>query len=75
MNKITALPGHGALTFRALLVFTGHDPARFAVKKESGGVSVEGGGTAVTYTHDAWVAQFGRDLYQGVYGPAEPHRS
>lgn len=74
MNKITTVSSPGALTFRALLVFSGRDPAAFAVKEESGRVLVEGGGNTVSYASASWVAHFGRDLYQGLYGPAPEPR-
>jgi hypothetical protein len=71
MNTITVASTPGALTFRALLVFSGYDPEGFVVRREPGGVVVEGCGHAVVYPQDAWVARFGRDLYQGVYGRPE----
>jgi hypothetical protein len=69
MNTITLLPTRCPLMFRALLVFCGHDPAGFAVKEESGMALVQAPGKTVAYPQAAWVAHFGRDLYQGVYGP------
>jgi hypothetical protein len=56
--------------FKALLVVSGRDPARFAVIEEAGGVvRVESGDCAVRYDAGSWVSRFGRDLYRDVFGP------
>jgi len=74
MTNITAVSAPGALTFRALLIFTGRDPAGFAVREERGRVLVAGDGKEVAYPQHAWAAQFGRDLYRGVYDADKAHR-